>query len=364
MTEREFEVRLDGKFSKRHLLAIIFEYKSPTVSEAARKLTVEKEQIHAWAAQLAEEGLIDYATEDGDDAPMSLTKEGFKILKIIEKNWIAQEQKESETPKSQVKADKKKKMDAARARMKKRFEERGIEVIVLISAVLAIYFTKLFIDSPNVEGLSFILGSLTFSIALVLYSRYQKQMRSKKEIISFVQWLRKNLVTMERSFLLFIIAICMVYTMGMIALHYWHIFFLSDWHLNFLIIATVLLAATTELVYYPKKTIRMMGNFYVGVLLMVVGLMIAVDLLNITEGIFGSRQRIIDLIFGVGFIILAYLNDKKLGVSKVIKRAGMERDKEEKEKEEYKGMSPGMIAAMKAQAAKSDKQIEAEEADD
>ncbi len=331
MVEREFEVVLDGKFSKRHLLAIIFEFTGITVKEADRRLLVGTEQIHIWCRELLNEGLIEYPVDDGDEAELTLTKAGFKILKIIEKDWIAKERREeAKVAPKKAKSDTKAQMAA----LKKSFEDNGVEIIIIFSAILSIYLIKLFLENPNVQGGSFVGGSVALSVSLVMYSRYQKHMRSTKQIISFGQWIQKNIHSMEKSLAFMMVGLGMIYTIGMLVLHFMGIFFLSSFSFNLLVISTILLAATTELVYYPNKTVHIVGRFYAGITLMVVGLMIVVDMINITEGLFGSRQRIIDLIFGIGFLILAHLNEKRFGVSKIIKKARLQREKEETGTEE------------------------------
>lgn len=325
MEERDFDVCIDGKYSKRHLLALIYEYQGIKVGEADRKLLVGTEQIHLWCKELSDEGLIDYPLQEGDDAGLSLTKEGFKILKIIENDWKEQEMRQNECSKK-----KKPRKDPKKA-LNEIINKLGgiwIELIVVMSVALSAYLIKLFIDQPDAQAASFVGGSFALSTALLVYSRYQRQMKSKTKIISFSQWIIRHLRLANRSISLFLIALAMIYCIGLIFLHFGGLIPLFSWELNVILVFTILLAATTELVYYPDKTLKIVSGFYLGILLIVLGLMIVLGMINLTESLFGSKSRVIDLIFGIGFLVFSHINRKTFGFSRIIKEARLQREKE------------------------------------
>ena len=330
--EDEYDVQLEGPLTKRHLMALIFEFKNIKIHEADRKLKVGSYQINLWCKQLKSEGLVEYSPEEGDDAELILTKSGLKILKQLEKDWIEQEGIEPEPIKLKVES---KQFKSLAGNLRPRLSQSAIEFLVFGSVIFSLYLIQAFVKNPNVEGASFVFGALTLSFSIILYNRYRKQMKAAQKMQAFFPWLKEHALSVHKTLELFLIFLLSVYSFGMLFLYIGGTVNLTPMQLNFFIVLSVLVASSAELVYYPKKTLRIIAHFYLGIILMLMGLLIIFGLIDLTMLLFGNSNRFVDLIFGIGSIILAYINDKKFGISKVIDHKIQRKEPDETEEKRF-----------------------------
>jgi hypothetical protein len=301
---------LEGELTSMHLLALILELNGVKESEADRKLQVGFDQVRDWRVELQRDGLIE-VDEELTDPQMRITKAGMKRLKEIENQWIAQEGVETK----QKAAGFGLAIRGLRLRMraiskKEKTDLRGIQmdVLIVLSSMFSIYLLVMFFKNPDVEAFSFLLGSAMLSIAIILYQQYSKTLRAK-EFFGFATWVFQQVVNYRDYLLMLFVLVLMVYDVGM--------FVLKRFALSTFILFAVIIASTGYLIFFPKRTLTGVVKFYLGMFLLALGLVLVLNILSLTEYVFGEAIRWLDFVFGIGFIFLAHLNERELGLASI-----------------------------------------------
>ncbi len=311
----------DSEITKDHLLSIVYELTNIKLSEACLKLDTDKDLVIEWANQLQKEELVEISKDGLGEDILRITKFGLKKLQKLQTGWNTQQLQEDE--KNKVKQKRSNPLKSVSDIIKKLLAGEKLELLVAASAILSIYFLWRFYQDPNVQVLSFLAGSLLLSIAFTIYNRYRKQMKKAQEIISFMQWMRKSANENQKSILLAIVGIFIIYSMGMLLTR--------PEQRSLYIILSVVFASTAELIYYPRKTPAIALEFYAAVTTMVLGLLLLTGFFSLTGLLLESPERMIDLFFGMGLVVLVYLNDKKL-LTSIIDRSKIEFPKIEEKK--------------------------------
>jgi hypothetical protein len=311
----EDDVKLDGELTNKHLLALVLEVDGIRETEAQRKLQAEPEKVHKWKEELLEQGLIELLDDGLADSKMAVTKAGHKRLTELGKEWRAQEAAQ-EAPKAKPKGFGslfKRKADAAPAAKKgppKDMKWVGLDLAVLASTLFSLYLLNLFAKNPGMEVFSFLFGSVIFSLSLILYHRYHTHMTRTNEVISFFRWLPRLVVSQRNYIILGFSVLLLIYIVAMA--------YFNPQRLSLYLVSAVVVASTGQLIYSPlKKTVFSVLKFYLGVLMMTLGIVVSVDLMSLTELVFGYQTRFLDLVAGIGLILLVYLNEKALGLASV-----------------------------------------------
>jgi len=295
----DFEVRLDGELTKRHLFALVLEFHDLKESEAERKLQVGRKKIGDWMFELKEEGLVEVSDEELGDARMRATKEGMKKFRDLEKTVVKEE-----TPKEIiVKAVK------ARVSTKEQFEAmRGLalDLALVSSTLISLFLLRSFFQNPNMQAMSFFTGSVILSLTLVFYQQYKKSLKTR-DFISFFSWSLQTIKSNRQYVSLLFVVLLMVYAGGMLVM--------NTRNYGWYVILSVVAASSVQLIYSQKKTMTDVLKFYAGVLMIVFGLVLTVDMLSITGSFFGYRLRVFDFFFGLGMLLVVYMNEKELGLT-------------------------------------------------
>ncbi|MFH1054798.1 MAG: hypothetical protein V1744_01755 [Candidatus Altiarchaeota archaeon] len=315
----EIDVKLDGELTARHLLALILEVNAIKASEAARKMQVSYEKILEWGCELRKEGLIEMDDSLGDTS-FKITKQGIKKLRNVEAQWLAQETA-CEGVEKKPKGDTRRAMKLRLERVKGKISlfskntselltELWEDIILLASVLLSLKLLTDFVDMPNEQALNFLLGSILISLALLLYHQYKKSLKTAK-FVGFMEWVLDMAKTRRRPIALVVVAIFMIYSVGMLIL--------NPENMAPYLILTILVASTVNMIYsQTANTVSDVFKFYVGVLIITSGLLMIAGMISVTGILFGSSMWVIDAGFGLGLLVIAYLNEKSLGVALLI----------------------------------------------
>jgi hypothetical protein len=181
-----------------------------------------------------------------------------------------------------------------------------MDFLILSSTIFSLYLLKVFIEEPNTKTTSFLFGSIILSIVLLMYHQYRKDLKTR-EFIGFLRWSLKSALLLRKYALLSLVIILVIYVVGMVIV--------NPINLSFYFFISVFAASTGYLIYFPKKTIFSTLLFYVGVTLMSVGLMAISDLASPTELLLVNKSRLIDIIFGLGVLLVVSMNERGLGLT-------------------------------------------------
>jgi len=306
VSEDDFDVSLDGEPTSRHLLALILQMNRIRVSEAARQLSVDAGTIQVWSDKLKEDGLIDF---DGDieDPSLKATKVGLRSLKDMGDIIRAQESGGKKAGRNIFEREVKpassvtKVLGALRAKV----VDSWMDLVLVASIALLTYLLLEFIKDPNTEALNFLFASVLLALTLLLYHQYKKSQRGAK-MVSFIHWMMHEAHNQRKQIALIVIVWFIIYSVGMLILHLANV--------GPYILMTVIAASTVHLIYSPRNTITQALKFYVGVTMLTGGLLMLFNVLSLTEMSFDHKVWLIDVSFGAGLLLLAYMNRKTLGL--------------------------------------------------
>jgi DNA-binding MarR family transcriptional regulator len=308
--ENTTEKSTETQTNIHHFLALIIEVQPITAYEASRKLGVDIQTAIRWSKTLSAEGLIECDPEL-TDPPLTVTKKGKKTLENIEKQWVDFERRELE--KEEKQKPQKPKTSPAEKLKKTLAKIRSLwaDTLLTLSVLILIHFLRIFLMDPNAQALSFLFASVLASLLLLMIHQYRKTV-DKMRVVTFVKW-TFNTANAQRRIIAFIIVLWFIlYSLGMIIL--------NPENLSPYLVMTILSASTIHLIYSPKNTIRESLKFYFGILLLCAGLLLIAGLESLTDMLFESKSRLIDLFFGLGFILLAYINQEALGLKRLLEK--------------------------------------------
>ncbi|MBU0763050.1 MAG: hypothetical protein KKD39_08495 [Candidatus Altiarchaeota archaeon] len=313
----EYDVKLEGELTSDHLFALLCELRSITAREAERKLKVGLENIRVWSEELRNKGLVEIDVLESGDFRIKITAGGLKKFEELEGLWQMEQ-----TP---VKIEKKKKTPYQFRRLKNKIRKVGVSVkdevkrnpALYVSLLISIYLLKIFLTNPNREALNFLLGSLCLSIFMVAYSRKHKNTAPQMMVKNLMSWVRLSYKKTKKLMLLFLAAMGLVYSAGMI--------FVQPDAVGFYVMLVVFFASTVEIIYFPRKTSAMIFKFYLGTLLMAGGIVLIIGLISLSRLTLGERVYYLDFIFGLGMLVLAYINDNVLHVSQILDKTKVDK---------------------------------------
>ncbi len=316
----DYEVNLEADITKEHLFALICELNYITSTEADRKLKVGVDKIKSWAKELEGEGyiIIDYSASQ--DFKLRITRQGIKKFEEIESLW---KKEGGVTPEK----SENKQVPVSRARQKMRKAVRRLVAdvqsnpLLYISLIMSLYLLRLFYMNPRAEALTFLLAAIFMSMALL---SYQQKKRNKELYGPSRQHKALSLGPMislvkqkKKQFVIPVVAVGLVYSIGMIIL--------NPKNMSLYILLAVFCAVTAEITFFPRKTFSIVAKFYLGMMLITSGLVLLLGVASLTETFMGEKARHLDFLFGLGMIILAYINDREFHVSSILKKSKADR---------------------------------------
>jgi hypothetical protein len=307
----KFDVKLEGDLNVKHLLGLIIELNGIRESEAQRKLQVDADKIHGWRIELEKSGLIE-VDEELTDPQMRVTKKGLKELKDITKEWNTQsEEEEKKEFDKQAAVDKLKSqmqgLPLETSRKLKGFGAGfGMDLLIILSTLASLYLLYVFFQDPNVEVFSFLLGVVTLAFSIMLYSRYKKDLKTR-EFVGFVSWIVLKVRAYRQFIEIFMVLLLLIYFIGM--------YVLTRANLGLYVALSVTVASSTQLILSPKRSFTSVAKFYLGIVMLTFGLVLTVGMMSVTEWFLEQPMRVLDFGLGVGMLLLAYMNEKELGLS-------------------------------------------------
>jgi hypothetical protein len=302
--EDDFEVKFDGALDNKHLLALVLEVPLIKESEASRKLQVGIDLIQEWREELRKDGLLDVLDEEVGDARLQVTREGLKRMSVLGKELASGK---GNDVKIRFKAPPVKETIKF---LRSRTTGFWMDLLLFMSTCFSLYLLKVFFENPNVSVMSFFFGSVILSITLVFYQQYKKSLKTT-EFIGFLSWTAMSIRKYQQYLAIALIGMLMIYAVGMLIL--------NPQNINLYIILSVVIASTGQLINLPKKTFTGVFLFYTGVVLLSMGLLIVVGMMSLTQTIFGQEIRLLDFVFGVGILIIVYLNEVEFGLGSMKK---------------------------------------------
>ncbi|MFH0862312.1 MAG: hypothetical protein V1875_04700 [Candidatus Altiarchaeota archaeon] len=301
----ELGMSLDGQMTSMHLLALVLEYRELHESEAQRKLEVGLTQIKEWKVQLQTEGLL----EPDDltvDSTLKVTKAGLKRLQNLKKEWITQAASEETNQKNKPAAEHFISKFVSSIIHSPKLKETFLDALILSATLLSLYLLKIFLYSPNVEVISFLMSTLFFAVALVVYQQYKNDLKAR-EFIGFFRWVLEQTGNNRKYILAIFVALIVVYSAGMILL--------TQKNVGMYVLISVLASSSILVIFARKRNIWLISKFYLGVALLVVGLMLLAGLFSATEYLVESSIRWLDIVFGLGILFVTHMNEKTLGLA-------------------------------------------------
>jgi hypothetical protein len=298
-TDTEFDVKLDGELNSKHLLALVLEIPSIKESEAARKLQVGLDQIQEWREELRKNDLIEVLDEEVGDPRLQVTREGHKRLMVLERELTGRRDDDIKISLKHIS------MKDVVNSLNKRTKGFWMDLLLFLSTCFSLYLLREFFQNPNVQVMSFFFGSVILSITLVFYQQYKKSLKAT-EFIGFVTWTVISIKKFQQYFAIAFVSMLMIYAIGMLIL--------NPNNLNLYIVLSVVIASTSLLIGLPKKTFMGVLKFYIGTVMLPLGLLITVGMMSLTQEVFGQEIRLLDFIFGVGLLVIVYLNRTEFGL--------------------------------------------------
>jgi len=181
-----------------------------------------------------------------------------------------------------------------------------MDFVLIFCFLASLLLLKQFLENPNLGAFGFLVGSVLLSLVVLMFKQYKNTLKTAK-VVGFIEWFVEDFQKQRKMIGLAAGILLMIYAIGMLIVH--------QRDRGIYLLVAVIAAATVHLAYNPKKDLMEIAKFYAGMVAMSAGLMLVFSLISLTELFFGSRVFVIDAVFGVGLLLVVYLNEKTLGLS-------------------------------------------------
>ncbi|ODS42794.1 MAG: hypothetical protein MSIBF_05790 [Candidatus Altiarchaeales archaeon IMC4] len=176
---------------KDDLLGLVVEVGEISLESAARKLGADEKQVLDIAYELEKEGWIEKVDRELNNPHLIPKKEAFKRMHVIAESVIkrsAREAKETKDEKDKVKNRMKNNLLA----LKKSIKKNALDLIFIASIIVSLYMFDSFLRDINENTGYFVIGVLSFSLAIVVYMVYKSQLKVHRAVVLLMPFVREE----------------------------------------------------------------------------------------------------------------------------------------------------------------------------
>lgn len=183
---------------KDDLLGLVVEVGEIPLESAARKLGADEKQVLDIAYELEKEGWIEKVDRGLNNPKLIPKKEAFKRMHVIAESVIkrsAREAKETKDEKDKVKNQ----MNNIKNRMKnnllvlkKSIKKNALDLIFITSIVVSLYMFDSFLRDINENTGYFVIGVLSFSLAIVVDMVYKSRLKVHRAVVLLMPFVREE----------------------------------------------------------------------------------------------------------------------------------------------------------------------------
>ena len=289
------------------LLSLLLECGELTKKSAAKKLDISVDTINEWINYLEKNDWINLNYQDVEDPQIRLSSSAFKRLKYLEEELTEVKESEHVELKGVIK-NISLKLEFMTKKIFRLILRYKIDIVIVISIVTFIYLLNRFIKNPDRESLSFLLASVLFSITIITYRIYKRVLRIRK-LVNFFISISKVVISRKSYLFAFLISLGSLY---------FFIRFVIDPKSSYNLLGGVIFLTTSILIIHREKTFQEKLKFYIGMMLLVSGLIIisgaVVNSLSVTETVIGTKSRLIDMALGLAMLLILQLKESFFGV--------------------------------------------------
>lgn len=298
----DYEVKLDADLGAEHLLAVIFELRRISISEADRKLQVGVDIVLQWAERLEEKGLVKIESKEFEDPTLRITKEGLKKFETIGAKFVAHE-KEKDVLGNLQKTRRSGNFSNKIRGFGKFIKRHQDDIIVFLGLVLVgVLFGSFFVD-PEIHGVSFFLGALILSLTLLYY-------QNNRGKISFVITIENDissitgLIASHKNALFYFIGVPGLFYSAYLAYE-------LPLQRPVYIICAVFFATLVDLTNNPKKDFHKNLKYVVSTISLIIGILLIFKYITLSELVLPAKSYSVDVLFAIILLVMSHYSEKQ-----------------------------------------------------